>query len=298
MDELFSTTMLNELEGAEEHPSVADQEANCENVVSEITDFLLKAKRFTPQPGSSIETVRPAKRKRDSPSTLQFVTGVFLRVFYPLNICFSKNITVGIFENLDYSVGIMMNHYGKTIIFTNEQWKFFFHGVAGMVIDRLNKTTKSKKTKIAIHGSDIEIDTMKIYGKEYVRMRDISKNDEKILFTTQEFSVLVELSPAVNRYVEQLVEKETFIREYIVDTSPDGTSQEMFSAVDGSILNRLPHEVYAYKMCGILEQVNLPKEKTEITCSENNESMYTENEIKNIVIENQEDDRIGVNEGE
>lgn len=192
------------------------------------------------------ETPIKVSRRGDN-ETLDVLSGIYLSIFYPLTKCMAKNIIVGVFEALGYLPGVLINHYGKHVLFTMDTWMHFINNVNDFEKHLLEKVS-GKKTRIRIKDSDIEVDNLKIYGKQYIRLKDFSQHDEKVLLTTDEFYVLNGVSHAINRYLQQLSLNGSYVQKYLIDVIHNNPSVEpVYDDIDSSILNRLPQEVTSHR---------------------------------------------------
>lgn len=211
------------------------------NVVEPVKVEESEAEETTP-------TCSGIKRDRDEEAAIDTVCGVFLRSVYPLDKQFIKSVTVGVFEILDCSPGVMINHFGKTVLFGDKSWGYFTECL-DVLDSNLTNNQSGKKTRLMIPGSEIEIDNMKIYGKIYIRIRDGNQQEDKVLITKDEFYVLKALSSPVKRYLDQLKKCEDVVKEYLNRTLSNEvfSSHIVFGDLDTYIVNRLPQEVQAYK---------------------------------------------------
>ncbi|WP_221935858.1 hypothetical protein, partial [Klebsiella pneumoniae] len=75
-----------------------------------------------------------------------------------------------------------------------------------------------RKTSIKLAASDIEIDTVKLRGLLCVRIRDLSKNECKVQLSLEEFYMLSSLTPAIDRYMQQLKFSGHVVKDYLMDT--------------------------------------------------------------------------------
>lgn len=219
--------------------STVSNEDVAEDVADEINENVSSFFKSFKQPS------KPSRRSEGE--SLDILTGVYLRIFYPLTKCMAKNIIVGIFEALEYLPGVLINHYGKHILFNMDTWLHFINNINDFEKHLMEKVS-GKKTRIRIKDSDIEVDNLKIYGKQYIRLRDFSQHDEKVLLTTDEFYMLNGVSHAVNRYLYQLSLNKSFIQQYLTDAFHNNPLREpIYDSIDSSILNRLPQEVTSHR---------------------------------------------------
>lgn len=181
--------------------------------------------------------------KREEETPIDVINEVFLRSSYPLNKTMEKNVTVGMFEVLNFLPGVMINHHGKHLLFTKDYWNFFCQHTGDLEKNIFEKAS-GKKTRFRIPGSDIEIDNFKIYGKQYVRLRDYAQNDVKVLLTADELYLLIGVSYPISKYLMQLSQSEFFIRNFLIDTLHFRPLVPLtYTAVDPIIYNRLAEEV-------------------------------------------------------
>ena len=96
--------------------------------------------------------------------------------------------------------------------------------------------------------SDLEIDNIRLRGTQYVRFRDLSKYNKKILMTSDEFHTLSYLTPTIIRYLQQLVTNSSIIIDYLDSCMiKNPTLPLLFGPLDAAIYNRLPQEVSLYR---------------------------------------------------
>lgn len=188
------------------------------------------------------------KRKlKENETPLYFPTEVFLQIIYPLSTCVSKSIAIGIFKALDFMPAILLSHGVKQILFTEKSWISFntyLHLIECYSITQVY----GKKTNVSISNCNIEIDNVKIRGQQIVRFKNVTKHEDKILLSTDEFQMLVGVVPAINRYMKQLNIALPVIKDYLVDTIDQHENIPLLSGpVDVSIYNRLPQEVHLYR---------------------------------------------------
>lgn len=185
------------------------------------------------------------KRKREEgEDILTLFAECFLRIVYSLSRCMEKNITVGL---LNLTPTVILNHYGKVVLFTAEVWDSYIDQL-GTIEYYLHNNVSGKKSRINISGSDIEVDNLKMRSVQYVRFKDLSKHDERVQLTTEEFYIMSSVAPAITRYLKQLLLNGPVIEEYLLETvhsNPD--IQLLYGPIDASIYNRLPQEVNAYR---------------------------------------------------
>lgn len=187
------------------------------------------------------------KMKTEEEYSLCLLTEMFLRIFYPISSCMSKNVVVGISKNSNFKPAVLLYHGSKSIMFNEMSWESLNKYIHLIECYFLNKVY-GKKTCITLANSDIEVEHSKIRGDFLVKFRNISKHDVKILLTIDEFRMLSNIIPAVNRYIEQLKFSENMFKTYLTETIENqGNSALLYGSVDVSIYNRLPQEVFLYR---------------------------------------------------
>jgi hypothetical protein len=200
----------------------------------------------------SFEGKDQRKRKRceneNDEENMDVILNVFLRSMYPLNLNMDKTITVGVFKSLDFNPGVLINHSGKaSLLLTIDMWDKFTKYISIIEAYLYNNLT-GRKTTIGFDDSDLEIDNIRLRGTQFVRFRDLSKHNKKILLTLEEFQVLSNLTPVIIRYMQQLVTYGPIIFDYLnssVNTNP--VVPLIYGPIDPSIYNRLPQEVSFYR---------------------------------------------------
>lgn len=225
------------------------------------------------------------KKRNEEDSSLHLLTEVFLRVIYPLSSCMSKNITIGLVKHLDFMPAVVLNSCGKMIMFTEAAWDSFNKHMQ-LIECYLENGVYGRKTGIRLLGSDVEVDNVKLRGVQYVRFRDLTKHDEKIQLTYDEFYMLVSVTHAVNRYMRQLIFSGPIIKDYLTDTiDKQPEVQLLYGPVDTSIYNRLPQEVYSYRRMKCLNkklsESKFPdmEEEPTIEVNVNEETLPIEDEV-------------------
>lgn len=200
------------------------------------------------------------KRKVEDEFSFQTLTEIFLRIIYPISTCMSKNIVVGISKNLNLKPIVVLNHGMKSIIWNETSWESFNKYVHLIECYFLNKV-HGKKTCVNIANSDIEIENTKTRGEYLIKFRNLSKHDVKVLLTIDEFRMLVNTIPAINRYIEQLKLSEGMYKNYLIDTIEcQENTPILYGPVDVSIYNRLPQEVYLYRQIKSVQGKSKTKE--------------------------------------
>lgn len=196
-----------------------------------------------------IEKKTSNKRRKKQQECIPFfmLSEIFLRIVYPLSVCNNKNVTVGFCKFLDYSPGVLLNHGGKQITFFEDSWNSFNKSIHLIHCYLINKVY-GKKTNITVESSDIEVGNIKVRGDLFVRIRNLSSHDNKVLLNRDELEILINSIPAIERYMHQLESSKTTIKDYLVSTIEDGQDTPLiYSPLDNSIYNRLPQEVYLFR---------------------------------------------------
>lgn len=191
------------------------------------------------------------KRNENDDQNTDVLLDVFLRLMYPLSLNMDKTITVGVFKSLDFNPAVLINHCGKTsLLLSIDMWdKFTKH--SSIIEAYLYNNLTGRKTAIGFDDSDLEIDNIRLRGTQFVRFRDLSKHNKKILLTLEEFQVLSNLTPIINRYMQQLVTFGPVIFDSLntsINTNP--VVPLIYGPIDQSIYNRLPQEVSFYRRTG------------------------------------------------
>lgn len=203
----------------------------------------------------SFEEKDPRKRKRcedeNDEQNVDVILDVFVRSMYPLNSNMDKSVTVGVFKSLDFNPAVLINHSGKaSLLFTIDVWDKFTKYIS-IIESYLYNKLSGRKTAIGFDDSNLEIDNIRLRGTQYVRFRDLSKHNKKILLTLEEFQVLSNLTPVIIRYMQQLTTCGPIIFDYLnssVNTNP--APPLIYGPVDHSLYNRLPQEVAFYRRTG------------------------------------------------
>jgi hypothetical protein len=194
-------------------------------------------------------TSRPTKRKRYNEDyvSLEDVLSLFLRIIYPLSRDMKKFVVVGLEKTSNCKPVVMINQIGKSIMLDETAWNSLNKRLQLIDCYFLNKIF-GKKTSFTLLSSNIEVDNMILRGEQYLRIRDMTKHDLKIQLSYEEFLMLHSSTGAINNYINQLHVVESCCEDYIqstLDTLP--TSTILYSPLDTSIMNRLPHEVELYR---------------------------------------------------
>lgn len=233
-------------------PDVKDNSKNKEEKVSKKS---LKRKR---QRGSDED-----EEEMDDIGTNP-ISEVFLKIMYPLSIAMDKFILIGVFKALDFAPGILLNHNGKSVLFTESGWNSFTKNKDLVQCYLLNKVY-GKKTGIRLHGCNIEVENVKLRSTQGVRFRNLAKYDAKVILNAEEFSLMLAVTPAVCRYLEQLIFCGPVIKDYLLETTYEHPHMQLiYGPIDTSIYNRLPQEVNLFRsMCTLSNKENLDEEENE-----------------------------------
>lgn len=201
------------------------------------------------------------KRKRKSNDlALHLMTEVFLRITYSLSTCWNKNISVGFLKSHNYDISVIISHGIKKIVLNEFAW-ISFNQYLNLIECYLNNLVFGKKTRITLANCDIEVDNVKTRGDHFVRFKDVSKHDEKIPLSIEEFKMLVGTVPAINHYISQLKLSEGMVKDYLEETlEKHKDAPLLYNPIDSSIYNRLPQEVFLYKQVTSSESKNLTDE--------------------------------------
>lgn len=221
--------------------TIEDSQNKDTRSTEQIKEELSKLVTFTEQD--------PRKRKRcQEEDNKDILSDVFLRSMYPLNDTIEKTITVGIFKSMNFKPAVLLSQCGKiSLLLTLEMWDRFTK-YEPIIEAYLYNNLTGRKTTMGFDDSDIEIDSVRIRGTQFVRFRDLSKHNKKILLTFEEFHVLSNLIPAVDRYIQQLNTCYPIIFDYLnssINTNP--VLPLIYGPIDPSIYNRLPQEVSFYR---------------------------------------------------
>lgn len=135
----------------------------------------------------------------------------FLKVMYNVNQIFSKFVTVGLFKEFDFHLGVLFHKQGnrKYVLLSHAQFCELQDAAASITYAVRNKIEKRRFEffwgKVIIRN---------IYFKRHVEIQD-STNKTSIIFTEQEWVDFVSILPCISRYVEQLTSVETYLIEHI-----------------------------------------------------------------------------------
>ena len=150
-----------------------------------------------------------------------------------------------------------------------------------------------KKTSICLLASDIEVENIKFRNNQCIRFRNLSKHDEKIVLNSDEFFTMINVTPAVNRYMQQLSFSTPIIKDYLVDSFEQPNAPLIYGPIDTSIYNRLPQEVKLYRSQNKNQNLNNGTEFVDDSTADNiqvlplqTENECSENEDNNIVEKN------------
>lgn len=283
MDEMFSSQYTSELpeensvtheflslkqsipedtaphEGTEGQDTLQKEETNNQEVSGKREEEREGKTEYTNIVGEENTNLKRKRKSEEYEDPLVFLTELFLRIIYPISNCMTKSIVVGISKKFNFSPCILLNHGLKRIEFTKNAWDSFNKYVS--IIDcYLQNYVYGKKTCITLSDSDIQIETTKLRGEYLVRIRNTSMHDIKVLLNYDEFKLIMNFLPAVNRYLDQLELTETMIKEYLNhSTETYDTTPLLYGGIDFSIYNRLPQEVFLYRQ--MKQLMNKPTSK-------------------------------------
>lgn len=189
----------------------------------------------------------PRKRKLKEDRSDYTIAEEFLKVCYNISPCLNQNksIFVAISEQRNYVPIVALNQNVKKIVFNEKAWESF-NKYLHLLECYLTNQVNGKKTCIGLDDSDIEVENIKMRGEQCVKFRDLTKHDEKIILSPDEFEMLVSVVPAINRYIQQLTLALPMIRDYLNGTMESNTPL-LYGPVDTSIYNRLPQEVFVFR---------------------------------------------------
>lgn len=205
------------------------------------------------------------KRKFQEERVLPMLYEEFLKVSYPISSCLSKHISIGISKPENCTPIVSLGHGIKKIQFCEKSWESF-NKYLHLIGCYLSNRIIGKKTKIVLDNSNIEVENIKLRGDQLVKFRDVTKHDEKISLTPEEFEILIDTIPAINRYMSQLTLSLPMIKEYLSDTL-ESNAPLLYGPIDASIYNRLPHEVFVFRKVRA-KKIKIENEE-EKDCSEN-----------------------------
>jgi hypothetical protein len=200
-----------------------------------------------------------SKKQETTPSYL--FSEIFLRIVYPLSLCANKNVTVGFCKFLNYTPGVILSHGNKQITLIEEAWKSF-NRIIPLIHCYLINNVYGKKTSISVECSDIEVVNIKMRGDLFVRIRNLSSHDDKVLLNRNELEILINAVPAVDRYMQQLEMSRSVIKDFLINSIENGLDYPLFtSTIDNSIHNRLPQEIYLYRCLKSLQPPEIRQEE-------------------------------------
>lgn len=253
-----------------------DSEANKPNSSNEVAgngNELFENKEVdhqTPEEDKIQQNITPKihnKRKRkytQNDHSQHLLTEIFLRITYPLSTCDSKYISVGLNKLEDYEPVVILSHDKKQITLRETAWKSL-NKYMHLIVCYLDNKVYGKKTVLTLADSNIAVDNVKARVDQCVRFRNLSKYEEKVLISADEFQMLTGVSPAINRYLKQLEFAAPMAKDYLKNHLEEMKDVPIiFSPVDISIFNRLPHEVYLYRF------IMSKKQKTDENCAQIN----------------------------
>lgn len=173
-------------------------------------------------------------------------TTAFLRVMYNLNAIYSKFVTVGLFKEFDFRLGVLFHKQGnrKYVLMDRTQFAELDKEEPSITF-ALRNIKAIKKRKFDVSGLKVII--RNIYFKPHVEIRDLARKS-CFLFTEQEWTAFVNLSPCVSRYVEQLSNYEGDLVEHIERVMrSDSVYVPPPQRLTGWDADRLQDEVVMYK---------------------------------------------------
>jgi len=227
---------------------------------------------------SMVKATSKRKRKPEESTSVNLLTDMFLRLTYPISRCMTKHISIGMFKPLDYSPAVILNQGTRVLLFTENAWESFTKHMH-LIECYLTNNLFGRKSAIRLLDCDIEIDIVKYRGEQQVRLRDLSKYNEKVQLNREDFYNLSCVSSPITRYLRQLVFSSSVVKDYLVDTmekQPD--LPILYGPVDTSIFNRIPHEVEMWR------RVTAYKVNEETKEEENVNITIPATEIKNEII--------------
>lgn len=213
---------------------------------AENEDATVNVKRDNTENEKSTTNVKK-KRRVEEPKAITMLAEVFLRIMYPLSTCMSKFVTTGLAKSLDYSPHVIFHHGSKAVYFSESAWDSFVKHLH-LIECYFANNIAGRKTNVRLLDSDIEIDIVKQRGELQMRIRNLTKYDEKLLLTKQEFLILNNTAQSITRYVKQLGFSKPILQDYLihtVETQPDVPI--LYSPIDTSIFNRIPYEVEVWR---------------------------------------------------
>lgn len=218
------------------------------------------------------KVINKKKRKIEHEAPITHLAEVFLRVMYPISTCMSKCLSAGLVKSLGYLPTVILHHGAKSVQFSETAWDSFVKHLH-LIECYLANNIIGRKTNVRLLDSDIEIDVVKQRGDLQVRIRNLSKHEDKLQLTQQEFFILNAIASPVTRYVKQLAFSEPILQDYLIhtmETQPDVPI--LYSPIDTSIFNRIPYEVEVWR--GLRDYISLPDKQ-----DPQNEHMYSKENL-------------------
>jgi len=266
----------------DENTSYLSSNDTIQNLKDELSEFLLFRKDETasasadPVKEEAEEEGTPRnnlKRKRKTEDVLQrYNMDNFLSITYPLSVCRSKGISVGLVKSFDYLPHVIINQGMKCLYFTETTWNSFLKHLHLFECYLINNV-HGRKTSVRLPDSDMEIDSIKLRGVQLIRLKDVTKYDSKIQLNQEEFFVLNSTSEAVTRYLKQLTFGVPIIKDYLnasKEIHPD--TPLPFSPVDISIYNRLPQELHMWRELKKIQPITQHSEIIMVSQPQNEEN--------------------------
>lgn len=268
----------------EDESTVLNDNSVINNYEEELSEFLQLVKEGEETACADEENIASSskstlKRKRKPELDIPFTTwtDIFLRILYPISRCMSKGLAVGLVKQLGYTPNAILNHGAKMLFFSDTAWDSFLKHLH-LIECYLAKNMFGKKTSTRLLDSDIEIDILKNRGELQVRFRDLTKHDDKIQLTKEEFYVMSCATSPTTRYMKQLVFSSSVVKDYLIDAMeqyPD--AQLLYSPIDTSIFNRIPYEVGMWRYLKEYEENKTKKvAKEEIPKNDETENIVSE----------------------
>lgn len=275
-------SVLEEQNNTEMGSLVLEEEDNIlKQYEEDLTEFLKFNNEGTSASSSSSTSARTSskrKRKNEEDASLNILMEIFLRILYPISRCMTKSITVGLVKGLNYKPNAILTYGSKMLFLSNEAWESFNKHLH-LIECYLEKNLFGKKTAIRLLDCDIEIDILKCKGELQVRFRDLTKHEDKIQLTREEFYMLCCATLPITRYMDQLMFSSSVLKDYLKDAMEHHpNAQILYGPIDTSIFNRMPYEVEMWRSIREYEE---KKEKIDEKKTENNK----ENEVDNVLAE-------------
>jgi len=248
-----------------EHASYLCSDSDIQAIKDELSEFLQFRKNEDVNFSSSSESKvyksnenkenhqeEPAKtsgkRKKKTEDVSQHeIFNVFLNIMYPLSMCRSKSVSVGLVNSADCLPHVIINHGVKCVSFVEASWDSFLKHLHLFECYLVNNV-HGRKTAVRLADSDIEIDSIKVRGVQQIRIKDVTKFDSKVHLNQQEFLVLCASTQPVTRYLRQLTFAVPIIKDYLNASMDEQLISPLpVSPVESSIYNRLPQEVNMWR---------------------------------------------------